>query len=283
MKCRLTIALFVVLVAAVLTLLSGCWQKQNRLGTAPQEEPKNKPVVFENTLKATKIGRTGQGTGYVDLNGDGVVDTIRFTCREEGGDFTLYVNDAFVIGEGENLDGYCKVVDIDANDSFKEISVGETGRDDGYSVAFYYYNGERVIPMGKIEGSESADVLKTDGSGIVATKTRGKTLHTWFYPDFYRLSDAHLLERIPQELYEMNHKVRVVKEFKLQKSRTDPETAVVLQPGEEAVILASDDKEWCLVQNSRGVKGWFSFEKYDIIKGTKMSIRDVFEGLRYTD
>lgn len=283
MKHRLNSTSFFVLVLALGTVLAGCVQTKNRPGPLPQEAPRNRPVLIEESPKNTKIKGTGEDTGHVDLNGDGVVDTIRFTCREEAGDFTLYVNDAFVIGEGENLDGYCRVVDIDAEDNVKEISVGEAGPSDDYATAFYYYDGKRVIPMGKIQGSEFGNVLKIDGSGELATKTRGKTLHTWFYPDFYRLSEEHLLERIPQELYDMNCKVRVKKEFKLQKSRTSTETAVVLQPGEEVVILASDDKEWCLVQNSKGARGWFAFEKYDNIKGTEMSVRDVFEGLCYAD
>ncbi|MEW6572403.1 MAG: SH3 domain-containing protein [Bacillota bacterium] len=283
MKHRLTFTSFLALAIAVASVFCGCGQKQNLIGTTPPEAPKNKPVVIEESPMATKIKGTGKDTGHVDLNGDGAVDTIRFTCREEAGDFTLYVNDAFVIGEGENLDGYCKVVDIDASDSVKEIAVGEAGPSDDYATAFYYYDGERVIPMGKIPGSEAGNVLKIDGSGKVATKTRGKTLHTWFYPDFYKLSEGHLLERIPQEMYEMNHKVRVIKEIKLQKSPTSTETAVVLLPGEEVVILASDDREWCLVENSKGIRGWFAFEKYDTIKGTEMSVRDVFEGLCYAD
>ncbi|HIE12868.1 MAG TPA: hypothetical protein EYP63_05520 [Desulfotomaculum sp.] len=283
MRCCSTFASLIVLAVTVMLLLTGCVQMRNAVSPTPAEAPENKPVVIGEAVCATKIKGTGKQTGRIDLNGDGVVDTVRFTCREEAGNFTLYVNDALIIGEGENLYGYCKVVDIDTSDSLKEISVGEAGGSGDSATAFYYYDGERIIAMGKIQGSGSGDVLKIDGSGVVTAKTRGKTLHTWFYPAFYKLSEDHLLERIPQEMYEMNHKVRVIKEFELQKSRTDPETAVVLQPGEEAVILASDDKEWCLVQNSKGVRGWFAYEKYDTIKGTKLRVRDVFEGLCYAD
>ncbi|MBE0448456.1 MAG: SH3 domain-containing protein [Actinobacteria bacterium] len=227
----------------------------------------------------------------VDLNGDGVIDIIRFDCPllDESivvrDTYTLYINNSSVRGEGSNLDGYFRIVDIDQRDNVKEISVGESGPSDDYATAFYYYDGNKIVFMGKVQGADNelAKDIKIDGSGTLHTRTRGEILHTWFYPDSYRLSKAHTLERISQDLYEMNWKVKVVKELPLQTSRTNPKTSVVLQPGEEVTILKSDDKEWCLVENSKGIKGWFAVEDFSVIKGTGLEASRFFEGLSGAD
>ncbi|MEW6182130.1 MAG: stalk domain-containing protein [Bacillota bacterium] len=237
------------------------------------------------TVSSPESMATARGTGEAcrfDLNGDGELDTIKFNCLEGGESYTLNVNNLSVTGQGDNLDGLCQIVDVDSKDKLKEITVSESGPSDDYATAFYYYDGERIVSMGRVEGSAST-FLKVDGSGTVETKTRGATIHTWFYPDYYRLSGTHLLERVPQELYEMNHKVRVKRELALQKSRAGGITGVVLIPGEEAVLVGSDDKGWCLVENSEGMRGWFAYEGYNTISGTQLTTEDVFEGLCYAD
>jgi predicted secreted protein len=244
--------------------------------------------TFETTVVVTSPQNpaTIKGLGEAfqfDLNGDGTPETIRFHCLEGGDRYTLSVNDVYVTGEGNNLDGWCTVINIDATDKFSEIAVSESGPSSDDATTFYYYDGGQIIRMGKIEGSFS-NFLKIDGSGWVETKTRGKTIHTWFYPDFYKLSSAHLLEKVPRDLCEMNHKVTVIREFPLQKSREDTSIAMVLKPGEEAVFVSSDDKNWCLVQVADGRRGWFSYEGYNKISGVEeLRISDIFEGLCYAD
>lgn len=221
-----------------------------------------------------------------DLNGEGKKDKISFKCSED--EFTLTINGASIKGSGDMLDGKYKIVDIDTKDKIQEISISESGSSDDYATAFYYYNGKKIVFMGKVQGSDSMnnDILgsiKINGKGTVIARTRGQILHTWFYDDPYKLTKSHTLARVPQDLYQMNAQVKVIKPLALQKSRTNSETAVTLQTGETVIILASDDKQWCLVQNSKGAKGWFAVEDFDKIKGTNLRASEVFEGLCYAD
>lgn len=235
---------------------------------------------YEKKLKSGFMKIAGK-TSQTDLNGDGREDRIRLSCEPGDNEFTLEVNGISVKGTGDNLDGCFYIADIDSADTFKEIAVTESGPSDDLAVSFFWFDGRKLHSMGKVQGSEYS--IKIDGSGKFITRTRGDILHTWFFADGYRLSEEHQLVRIPQDLYGMNHIVGVKKELSLQKSRTDPKIAVTLRKGEEVMLVASDNKEWCLVENSEGKRGWFAIEGYHTIRGTGEEAGAFFNGLCYAD
>lgn len=151
---------------------------------------------------------------------------------------------------------------------------------DDYKTAFYFYDGKYIVKMGKVQGS---DTVKVDGSGTIIARTRGLILHTWFYDDPYELTKSHQLKRVPQDLYEMHCIVKVRRPLALKKSRSGFPIAVTLQPGEEATILSSDDREWCLVESKDGARGWFAIEGFDQIRGYNLGASEFFDGLNYAD
>lgn len=232
----------------------------------------------ENILKGSPLQNSR--TEEVDLDGNGTIDKISFDCKVGGSEFTLTVNDVSIKGSGDNLDGHCTVVDIDTSDNTYEIAIPESGPSDDYKTAFYYFDGSSITKMGKVQG---AGTVRIDGSGTVTAKTRGTILQTWFYDDPYELSTTHLLQRVPQDLYEMNSRVKVKRLLALQKSRSSSEIVMTLQPGEEVTILSSDDQKWCLVENNEGVRGWFAVNGFDQIRGSNLSATEFFEGLSNAD
>lgn len=221
-------------------------------------------------------------TMTTDLNSDGIMDQISFQTPKTLHSFTLQVNDALLEENGQNLKTYIEIVDIDPYDSLKEIAVSDYGPSSDYRTFFYFYDGKNLISMGETSGVPGID-MTFPGDGTFTTQTRGQILQTWFYEDQFKLTSDHLIENIPQDLYEMNTPVTVLQSIPLQKSRTDSEQIAVLEVGESATILSSDNKEWCLVETSTGVQGWFAVENFNIIKGTNLSATDVFEGLSMAD
>jgi len=233
----------------------------------------------------TEITNDSKSTISIDLNDDRVIDQISYQISRAKGEmdlFLLHVNGLRVEIEGENLKSDIEIVDIDPTDSFKEIAVSDYGPSNDYRTFFYFYDGKNLISMGKTQGIPGLN-MTFPGDGTFTTQTRGEILQTWFYEDQFRLTDAHLLENIPQDLYEMNTPIIVLQSIPLQKSRTDTEQVAMLEIGEIATILSSDNKEWCLVETSTGVQGWFAVENFNIIKDTNLSSTDVFEGLSMAD
>jgi hypothetical protein len=81
----------------------------------------------------------------------------------------------------------------------------------------------------------------------------------------------------------LDGEVTVLSELPLRASPTDPNTTVVLRPGQSVTIVGGDDKRWCLVETQNGTKGWFEVERYSFIVGANKSARKVFDGLKYAD
>jgi len=261
-----------------LILLTGCASREYLTSTKT-----NQKIKSEAQTKIQNISdiETWQQTDNIDLDGDEIKDKILFKCQPGSNDFTLKVNNVSTSGKGENLDGNFVIVNIDKTDKFNEIAISESGPSSDEQTAFYCYDGQELIFMGKVQGSNNS--IKILGDGKVIANKRGQILQTWFYEEPYNLSKLHKLEKIPQDLYKMNSKVKMKKELRLLQSRTDKNFSITLQKGEEVIILLSDDKHWCLVENSKGKKGWFALDNYDQIRGTNWKASEVFEGLCYAD
>ncbi len=230
---------------------------------------------------------------YFDLNNDGVKDKVILTLEDNNNNkYALQVNDLIIHTSGDNIEPNFNIVDIDLNDKYLEIAVSEYGPSGDDATAFFYFDGSKIIPTGKIEGffgvrySYGNDILgkmKINGSGNILTRTRGKILQTWFYEDEYKLSEEHLMVNVPKDLYEMNTEVEVIKEISLQKSRNDAAESLTLKPGEKVTILKCDNDKWCSVRNAKGEIGWFAVEDFDIIKNVGLHAFEVFSGLCYAD
>ena len=83
-------------------------------------------------------------------------------------------------------------------------------------------------------------------------------------------------------VYAMNTSVRMRLALTLQRSPTDPRPALRLTRGQVAEILASDDREWCLVRGPSGAAGWFALDGW-IIRGTGREAAEYFDGLSGAD
>lgn len=221
-----------------------------------------------------------KSTAY-DLNGDGKKDNISLVCNNDNYSFKLTVNGKTASGEGDNFDGVFCICDINTSDKIKEIAVTEAGPSDDYMTSFFWYDGKTLIPMGKIQGASHS--MLVDGSGVLATKSRGDILQTWFYSDNYKLDSKHLLVNVPKSSYLMNTVVTVKKSLALQKSTTDKSTSYTLKVGEKVVIVSTDNKKWCKVLNSKGQAGWFYVSDFYNVNGTKVSADNYFDGLCFAD
>jgi hypothetical protein len=215
-----------------------------------------------------------------DLNNNGNQDIIKLECTDTKY-YRLSINDISITSIGVNVDYDFKVVDIDIEDNIKEIAVSELGNDKNPKTSFYRYSIDNIIHIGEIEGH--IDDIMIHGDGTLTTYSKANVLCSWSYRDKYKLSEAHVLVNEPKELYEMNHKVKVLKSIPLLKSTTENEMIAALTVGEEVTLLYSDNKRWCQVEKENGLKGWFEIENFDKIKGTGYSAKDVFEGIDIDD
>lgn len=215
-----------------------------------------------------------------DLDNDGKKEFVKLEISANKY-YRLSINNVSLIGTSEKVDYKFRIVDLDEADNVKEIAISEWGTDNNPKTTFYRYCVHNISFVGKVSGHISE--MKINGDGSLNTSANGNILHSWSYNDKYALTSQHMLVNEPKELFEMNHKVKVLKSIPLLKSTTENEMVAALTVGEEIVIIASDNKSWCQVRKENGVKGWFELEGFDKIKGTDYKATEVFEGLNIAE
>ncbi|HHW01206.1 MAG TPA: hypothetical protein GXX35_00040 [Thermoanaerobacterales bacterium] len=117
---------------------------------------------------------TGVQSMETDLNGDGTREQIFLYCDEYADLFRLRINNLSITSYGSHIDKKIELVDIDKNDTEKEIAIPESGRDGEYAVSFYRYTPDNIIFIGKIEGSFYNGEIVIKGDGTVQSKTKEK-------------------------------------------------------------------------------------------------------------
>lgn len=225
-----------------------------------------------------------------DLNGDGVPESIGLTIRKEDPAeplnpshlATLTVNGMSTTTPGDSPEGYFGIVDLNAQDTLKEIAVMDEGPSSDYTTTFYAYDGKNIIDYGTISGIYRE--MQFDGKGKVTTRTRAKILDTWFYYDDYVLS-GHRLVHKPREFYERQGTtdITALVPLPLQRSPEDKTIVTTLKKGEAVRIVGCDDIAWCMAENSAGIRGWFAIQDFDLIKALSLHASEVFTGLSNAD
>lgn len=215
-----------------------------------------------------------------DLNGDGIADGIRFTT--DGRKYTLTVNQSKAEGQGSGVQSEYRLVDIDPMDPYYEIVIEENGNNP--MSTFYYYNGQRLIHMGKAEGlCGNTEAVK--GDGTIRSKARSSILETWHYTKEYLLNAQHKLVESPRAFYEkIGYKSASPLRLKVEAlpfalSPGSDEISFVLNRNESVRFVGSDNQRWCLFQTIDGRNGWLEVYDSRYIAGTGMAAPDVFDGL----
>lgn len=214
----------------------------------------------------------------VDLNGDGTKEKIiykpsnsQFIVSSKPVSFTF---DAPV----ESF----AIVDINTKDKLKEIVISDYGPSDDYRSSYYYFDGSKIVKMGETEGLFNSGV-KFNGTGKITAETRGSILQTWFFNKSFKLSNQHKIVEIPQELYTTDYDVTFKMQLNLYKNKGDASPSISVTKGEKAKIIATDDKAWCLLKTSKGIKGWIVVNSFNTLKNNGLNAAEVFDGLCYAD
>jgi hypothetical protein len=230
-----------------------------------------KPEPIGNVYKAnTEV--------LFDLNGDGAKEKIIYNLRSG----ELIVNNKSVKLNLTDAAEAFAIVDVDSKDKFKEILISDYGPSDDYKTCFYYFDGTNIVNMGEAEGLFDFGI-KLEGSGKITARTRGNILQTWFINKSFQLSEGHKLKEISQELYTTNYPLFLKISLKLYKNKGEKAATMLINEGQKVNIIGTDDKEWCLIETSGGVKGWIAVDSFNIIRNNGLAATEVFAGLCYAD
>jgi hypothetical protein len=213
-----------------------------------------------------------------DLNGDGANEKIIY----RPGKAELSINNKIIKLNLVSAVEYFAIADLDKNDKFKEVLIGDYGPSDDYKIYYYAFDGSKVIEIGKTQGLLDYGVI-IDGSGKVIARTRGQILQTWFFGKTFQLTKEHKLEEVSQDLYTTDYDVFLKIPLKLYKNKGDNLPTITIKEGQVLKIVGTDDKEWCLLKATDGTIGWIALDSFRIIRNNGLEAPEVFEGLCYAD
>jgi len=189
-----------------------------------------------------------------DLDGDGVVERILIRPREDDS-FTISINGREVLSDtiDSRVDA-AGIVDIQAADTLKEISVFSLGPSDDPTTRYYHYDRGRITFMGEVSCPDEP------GDGSLYTEDwRG----SWMRYEKYRMGKNFRLEAVSQPSYWVGISVKAASPLFLYSSAGKKSPALeAVGIGEEAVLLLENDP-WLLVKSPRNILGWALYSDID--------------------
>lgn len=219
-------------------------------------------IIFAGTSFAQDMPEITSEPVYEDLNGDGKNERIEINILDENGDyssFILKIGKAMLNGKHSyNVTGF-KVVDIDKNDSQKEVAVYTPNVNGPDEYMIYKFDGNAIKLLGR-----TASTTSFNGDG---------TLDVESYMAFYEKKDRYSYDRTKDELvweevkeYEINVESKVLEDFTVSGGAFKTGQLVKIT---KAVIKDNCEKtgayswelcdEFYVVSND-GVEGWVTLE-----------------------
>lgn len=243
---------------------------------------------YGQSKQISNVYKLGQNVS-LDMNGDG--KTERILCQKENDKVIVTINGNSLKIDSDNPSEYWAVVDIDQNDSYKEIALGDYGPSDDLTTFFCFYDGKTIINMGKTGGLYNIEntlngSVAIDGSGKISAMARSRILQTWFYSKEFSIAKDHRLQEVPQVLYTAypaDYDVFVLQPLKLYLNKGDNTPVLLIHEGQTLKITGTDDQAWCLLETTDGKKSWIAVDNYDTLRNNGLKARETFAGLNYAD
>ena len=238
-------------------------------------------LVAALTLAATGVfaerPTIEQSRESVDLDGDRKPELVRVAVFATSGEWydrcVIEVNQAMIAVRGDGFLPEYRIVNVDTTDRYREIIIVEQGHGGFYANRLFRYDGASIRQIGVFP--MAASVL---GNGIVESNCLGSVLSTWFYVCRYEMDSSGVFEEVEPETIELNLPVVLRRELTIHENRDPGSAKSVLKSGERATVVATDNREWCLIEAESGVRGWFAV---DVNKIEGVHSGEVFDGLDF--
>lgn len=255
-----------------------CSNKQNKENKSIGQPNIPKTKIYSSTT-SNFLPRASKTT-ITDLNGDNVLDTLIFSLDSMSIErYLLTVNNCSLIGDGCCAYDSVLIIDIDTADDFKEIAVCKGEPDDFYLTTFYWYSGTKVEVVGTVDEEYSKNMAK--GNGEIHIDKINYFLGRRSYPATYCLEPDHKLYEYEEKWIDPEISVVVKKHFGLWRYSSDFNSKITVDSSEIVTFVKTDLKKWILVMKDNGKKGWLFVDENDNVNGTKLQLKDIFDGFNY--
>lgn len=257
--------------------------------------------ILNGGLLCMEVSQENTTAGRLDLDGDGEKEVLYlegFSNHAGDGYNTTYpdhvhldehyrvrVNQAY-------YESYCSIADLELMAFSPDsetilLAIYDDGPSGDPLTAFYRYDGESVIPAGSIPG-DLRDVT-IDEDRVIHCSFRGDMIQTQWAWGYYYWDGSEIVRREDEVYYYLDESewreredcpLVLLQEITVYEERSESSTAMIMSP-QEVQCVASDMREWVLLEAEDGTKGWIRVVQFKFPSSN--SVFEVFEGLNMAD
>ncbi len=250
--------------------------------------------------------------GRLDLDGDGERETIYFDSvdvdrfygddgwwyrKDENGEINFYgmksgyrirVNNEFYLEPygANNVEAVLMAFSPDGEQIL--LAVFDAGPSGDPQTYFYRYDGTSVYPAGMFRDDLRDTTI--DENGAIKCRIRSDMLETEFAWQYFYWNGTEIVRR-PDEIfyyvtseeygYEDSYPVTLLKEITVYEERSEESRAIIMKP-QVVTNVASDLKEWILLEGEDGTRGWIRVEGFTTFPSEgDIDSRELFDGLMF--
>lgn len=244
----------------------------------------------------------------IDLDGDGAIDTIYYSVSpntpDSNGIYTgakptsLTVNDTeFLRQDQENPTAdygfwmetpdtdYYYIVDLDANDSYRELAIADEGSDGDMITHYFRYQQGELTYLGQISGLPDDHTTIFHGDGTVSAMTRLNVMQSWSGLRTYVLSEGQIQkvepEYCPPQLPD-GWNVTLLKALTVYTLPDLSSEQRELKPSSFSLTFPlTDGEHWVEILCADGTTGWAYFPDANTVQSgdQTLPVTDVFGNL----
>lgn len=280
-------------------------------------EAQKKPSDFITSYGMVSEEECNQMDAYVDLDGDGVNDSISYVVKRGKPEFKeenevvpsrfnkLTINDKEfdldkydLVGQLQDLDYMIniRIVDLDKKDKYKEIAIERPGEHFNLLTDIFRYDNGELSHMGSMEcvidrfsSAENSDnylVMNMDG---------GYFGFNYTFDSVYSLKDGQITPSVQDSKKIYNHGKKIIvtvkEDVNFYSDKSDEKASTVLKKGDVVEFIETDEKSWIKVKSEQtGKVGYIlltfepetfkvNFKDQEELNKKIDSIRNVFEEL----
>lgn len=226
---------------------------------------------------------------WLDLDGDGTTEKITYEVYDEDDlgteSYKLTVDGQETTDIGINL--YRNLYTASLDGEGVQLLAATSGASADFAMNVYSYEDGKLKSNGILRGAPE--------SVYISDKQFSTTFQHDYFQTFSTRETYELLNdsivRIDQGWYEYGNEAKAIVTIPLYKEQGGEEPGIVLQTGDDVIILGTDYKEWVAIEKkSTGEKGWLKCEQMEssadvwgytcvLPDGRKAESYDLFEGL----
>lgn len=251
--------------------------------------------ILAGELLSMEVSKDHTTAGRLDLDGDGEKEVLYLEALGEfmnddgwgswnriDSDYRVRVNDKYCQNYGDNVDPVLMAFSPDGRQIL--LAIYDDGPSADPETVFFRYDGTGVFPAGSMPADLRLATI--DENRVIKSTFRADRIQTEWAWGYYIWNGSEIVRREDDIYYfrddsdwREEYEVPLVlkKEITVYTERSEDSEAITMKP-QKVRNVATDDKEWILLEAEDGTKGWIRVVQF-YFPSEDCKCDELFEGV----